>query len=595
MFRFLKKYWVYALLAPLFMIGEVVMDLVQPQLMSTIVDEGVLGLSNQNVGDLGLILVTGLKMIGFVAIGGLCGVMCGVFTNICSQNFGNDMRKAAFRRVMALSFEQTDQFSTGSLVTRVTNDVTQIQNMVAQCIRGFVRNIMLFGGGVVCMLTLDLSFGVVVACAFPFLLICVVFFISRVNPLFSLLQKKLDRVNSVMQENVSGSRVVKAYVREEYEKERFGKANQDLVDTQLRILTIFSYMTPIMNIVLNLSVVAVIYIGSIRVQEGGVTPGNVMAAITYLSQILNSVMMFAMIFQTVSRGLASYKRLKEVLECEPVIADGDREMIPAGGGMVEFRDVSFSYPGSSGESVLSHINLTIRPGETLAILGATGSGKTSLVNLIPRFYDATEGQVLVDGVDVKEYKVKKLRERVAVALQKSELFSVTIRENIQWGRDGASYEELREAAADAQAAEFIESKPEGYDTMVAEKGMSLSGGQKQRLSISRALLKKAEILIFDDSTSALDLKTEARLYEALRTKYPHVTKIIIAQRIASVKGADRIAVLDNGRIAACDSHEKLMESCGIYQDIYRSQLKADTEPCAPADEKTADRAAVLTQ
>ncbi len=595
MFRYLKKYWLYALLAPLFMIGEVLMDLVQPQLMSTIIDEGVLGLSNQNVGDLGLVIVTGLKMIGFVAIGGLCGVLCGVFTNICSQNFGNDMRKAAFRRVMALSFEQTDQFSTGSLVTRVTNDVTQIQNMVAQCIRGFVRNVMLFGGGIVCMLTLDLSFGVVVACAFPFLLICVVFFISRVNPLFSLLQKKLDRVNSVMQENVSGSRVVKAYVRENYEKERFGKANQDLVDTQLRILTIFSYMTPIMNIVLNLSVVAVIYIGSIRVQEGGVTPGNVMAAITYLSQILNSVMMFAMIFQTVSRGLASYKRLSEVLECEPVIADGETERVPAGGGMVEFKDVSFSYPGSRGESVLSHINLTIRPGETLAILGATGSGKSSLVNLIPRFYDATEGQVLVDGVDVKNYKLGKLRERVAVALQKSELFSVTIRENIRWGRDGASDQELREAASDAQAAEFIESKPEGYDTMVAEKGMSLSGGQKQRLSISRALLKKAEILIFDDSTSALDLKTEAKLYEALRTKYPDVTKIIIAQRIASVKGADRIAVLDNGRIAACDTHEKLMESCSIYQDIYRSQLKADSEPGVSGNETPADPAAVVTQ
>lgn len=611
MFRYLKKYWVFALLAPLFMIGEVLMDLVQPRLMSTIIDEGVLGLSNQGVGDLKLIIVTGLQMIGLVAIGGTCGVLCGVFTNLCSQNFGNDMRKAAFRKIMALSFEQTDQFSTGSLITRVTNDITQIQNMVSQCIRGFVRNIMLFAGGIASMMLLDISFGVVVACALPFLVICVAFFLAKVTPLFRVLQKKLDRVNSVMQENVAGSRVVKAYVKEEYEKKRFGDANEDLVGTQLRILTLSAYMTPVMNIVLNLSVVAVIYIGGIRVEQGDVTPGSVMAAITYLSQILHSVMMFAMVFQTISRGTASYRRVKEVMDCVPVIADGEAAMMSgeaatvnaeaaladekagpthgkaprkgpkgAAGGRVEFRNVSFAYPGSSGEAVLNHVNLTIEPGETLAILGATGSGKSSLVNLIPRFYDVTEGQVLVDGVDVKDWKLTELRDTVAIALQKSELFSTTIRKNLLWGDSEATEEELEKAAKDAQAAEFIHAKSEGYDTMVAEKGMSLSGGQKQRLSITRALLKNAKILIFDDSTSALDLKTEAKLYEALRTHYKDVTKIMIAQRIASVKGANRIAVLDNGNIVACDSHENLMKSCEIYQDIYRSQLKAGTEVSA---------------
>ncbi|MBQ8637619.1 MAG: ABC transporter ATP-binding protein [Lachnospiraceae bacterium] len=576
------------------MIGEVSMDLLQPQLMSIIVDEGVLGVSNNNVGDLKLILTTGLQMILTVVIGGTFGVLCGVFTNISSQNFGNDMRKDAFRRIMALSFEQTDRFSTGSLITRITNDITQVQNMVAQCFRGFVRNLMFFVGGIACMLSLDLSFGVIVACAFPFLLICVTFFISRVNPKFAILQKKLDKVNSVMQENVTGSRVVKAYVREDYEKERFGNANQDLIDTQLKILTIFSFMGPIMNIVLNVSVVAVLYVGSIRVQEGGVTPGNVMAAITYLSQILNSVMMFAMIFQTVSRGMASYARIKEVLDCEPVIADGagvpgsasDRGTAsgsaantPAASprGKVEFRNVSFAYPGGSGESVLSNINLTINPGETLGILGATGSGKSSLVNLIPRFYDVTEGEVLVDGVNVKDYKLSDLRRRIAIALQKSELFSTTIRENMRWGNMDATDDELEAAARTAQAAEFIHSKPEGFETMVAEKGMSLSGGQKQRLSISRAVLKQADILIFDDSTSALDLKTEANLYKALRTEHGSTTKIIIAQRIASVKGANRIAVIDNGRIIACDSHENLLKTCEIYQDIYQSQLKSSAD------------------
>ncbi len=592
MWKYLKKYLLFACLAPLFMIGEVAMDLIQPNFMSTIVDEGVLGLSNGGVGDLNIVITTGLKMILCVVVGGSCGVLCGVFSNLCAQNFGNDLRKDTFRRIMSLSFEQTDQFSTGSLVTRTTNDITQVQNMIQQCIRGFIRQLVFMIGGICCMVSMDISFGVIAICAFPFLLVCIVFFLSKVTPFFSILQAKLDRVNSVMQENVAGTRVVKAYVREEYEKDRFGKANKDLVDTQLHILLLMSYMTPIMNIVLNVAVVAVIYVGGIRVQTAGVTPGNVMAAITYLSYILNGVMMFAMIFQTVSRGMASYRRIEEVLNCEPVIADGGVDMdggagtgavadgcVSAAGaaasdrGRVELRHVSFAYPGGSGEQVLTDVNLAIEPGETVALLGATGSGKTSLVSLIPRFYDATEGEVLVDGVNVKDYKVSNLRDKIAISLQKSELFSKTIRENIKWGNPEATDEQVLAAAQAAQATEFIFSKPEGLDTMVAEKGMSLSGGQKQRLSISRALLKNAEILILDDSTSALDLKTEAKLYEALRTTYRHVTKIIIAQRIASVRGADRIAVIDNGRIVACAPHEELMRSCEIYQDIYRSQLK----------------------
>lgn len=579
MLKYLKKYWFYALLAPVFMIGEVMMDLIQPRMMSNIVDNGVLGLNNQNIGDMHIVLTSGIQMIGVVFLGGMFGVLSGVFANLCSQNFGNDIRKDCFQKIMSLSLEQTDKFSTGSLITRVTNDVTQVQNMVAQCIRGFVRTCMLFFGGIVCMLTLDLSFGVVVLCAFPIVLLIVLFFISKVNPLFLVLQKKLDKVNSVMQENVTGARVVKAYVREEYEKKRFGSANKDLVDTQLHVLVLLSYMMPLMNIIMNISIVAVIYIGSVRVQGGHTTPGNVMAAITYLTQILNSVVMLAMIFQNVSRGMASFGRLKEVLVCDPIISDGKGVSLNSQNsrGKVEFRNVSFAYPQSVGDGVLKNINLTVFPGETFAILGATGCGKSSLVNLIPRFYDVTEGEVLVDDVDVREYKLGELREKIAIALQKSELFSISIQNNILWGRENASWEEIGHAAQIAQAEEFINAQPKGYDTLVAEKGMSLSGGQKQRIAISRAVLKNADILIFDDSTSALDLKTEAQLYEALNKEYKDVTKIIIAQRIASVKNADRIAVIDNGRIAACGTHKELMETSDIYRDIYTSQLKSGGE------------------
>lgn len=573
MIKYLKKYSLFFILAPLFMLGEVSMDLLQPRLMAAIVDDGVLGLSNGGVGDLSLVIYTGVRMVGLVLFGCFCGVMSGVFANLCSQNYGNDIRKDAFRKVMSFSFEQTDRFSTGSLITRVTNDITQVQNLVSQCIRGFVRTFLLFAGGILCMLTLDLSFGVVVASALPLILICVIFFIGKANPKFTVLQERLDRLNNVMQENVSGARVVKAYVKEEYEKDRFKTANDELVGTQLDVLLLFSYMTPIMNIILNVSVVAVIKIGAVQVGEGSVTPGNVMAAITYISQILNAVMRMTMIFQMVSRGVASGRRIKEVLDCEPSIAGGSFDGETTVKGKVEFRDVSFSYPGMGGDKVIDHMDLTIYPGETFGILGATGCGKSTMVNLIPRFYEVTDGQVLVDDVNVKDYTLGALRDKVAVALQKSEIFSTSIRENIAWGNPDADDERIRQAAGVAQALEFIDGKEEGLDTQVTQGGHSLSGGQKQRVAISRAVLKNAEILIFDDTTSALDLKTEAKLYEALKREYAGTTKIIIAQRIASVKDADRIAVLENGHIAALGSHEELMENSEIYRDIYDSQLK----------------------
>ena len=574
-FRFMKKYWHMALLASAFMIGEVFIDLLQPRMMAEIVNEGILGLSNNGQPDIHIIVNTGIRMMLVVICGGLCGLLSAVFTNITGQGAGNDIRKFCFDRIMSFSFTQTDDFSTGSLITRITNDVTQVQQLIMQLIRGLVRCLMFFIGGSAALLSLDMSFGVIVACAFPLIIIDVSFVVWRTNPLFTVLQESLDRLNNIIQENVTGIRVVKAFVQEKNEAERFDEANRHLVDTQFNVMMLLSYLRPVMNIVLNFAVAGIIYVGSNQVQKGDIAPGSVMAAITYISQILNGMMMLAMIFQTLSRGLASTKRLQEVIDTESEIK---QEQLPMEGdgsrGSVRSENVKFIYE-DNGAEVLHDINLSITPGETLAIIGATGCGKTSLVSLIPRFYDAAEGHVYVDGVDVRAYDPAELRKKVTFCLQKAEFFSTTIRGNIALGDPDADEQEIRKAAASAQADGFIQQQPEGYDTVVAERGMSLSGGQRQRIAIARALLKKGEILIFDDVTSALDLKTEAALYAALNREYADVTKIIIAQRIASVRNADRIVVLDSGTISDCGSHDELMARSSVYRDIYHSQLKEE--------------------
>lgn len=472
---------------------------------------------------------------------------------------------------MTFSFPQLDQFGTGSLVTRVTNDITQVQNFVSQFVRGMIRTSMLMFGSMYCMFRLNRDFGLIVLCAFPLIVGCLAFCMAKANPLFSKLQAQLDSINAIMQEDVSGIRIIKACVREFYEKARFGKANDALIKTQLRVLVIFAFMNPVINALMYIVVAIILLAGSFEVGSGGTTPGSIMAAITYTTQLLNGILMLVMLFQNISRGIASWKRVKEVLHSQPELKDGAFDGKTEKHGEIEFRDVSFSYPGSS-QMVLEHVNLTVHQGETLAIMGATGCGKSSLVNLIPRFYDASSGAVLVDGVDVREYRQKELRKKISIVLQKSELFSTTIQENIAWGAPDAAIQAIQAAAVTAQADDFIRGTPDGYDTIVAERGMSLSGGQKQRISIARAVLKPAEILIFDDSTSTLDLKTEANFYAALQKANPQSTKILIAQRIASVRRADRIVVLENGRIAACGSHEELLKSCGAYQDIYHSQI-----------------------
>lgn len=571
MWKYVKRYLHFAIIAALFMVGEVLMDLLQPEIMSKIVDEGVLGVNNNGIGNLQLIWTQGIQMIGLVIFGGLCGSLNNVFVHMTGQNIGNEMRKDCFRNIMTFSFPQVDQFGTGSLVTRVTNDITQVQNFVSQFVRGMIRTSMLMFGSIFFMFRLNQRFGLIVLCAFPLIVGCLAFCLSKANPLFVKLQAQLDKINAVMQEDVSAIRIIKACVREIYEKVRFGKANEELIKTQLQVLTIFAFMNPIMNALMYVVVVIILLMGSYEVTGGGATPGTIMAAITYTTQLLNGILMLVMLFQNISRGIASWKRVKEVLHSQPELKDGAFDGNTKMQGRIEFRNVSFAYPGSN-QVVLKNINLTIRPGETVAIMGATGCGKSSLVNLIPRFYDVTEGAVLVDGVDVREYDQQVLRNKIAIVLQKSELFSLPIQENIAWGQPGASKEAIVQAAKVAQADGFIQSTPDGYDTMVAERGMSLSGGQKQRISIARAIVKGAETLIFDDSTSALDLKTEADLYAALKDVNPDSTKIIIAQRIASVRRADRIVVLEGGGIAACGTHEELMDTCKTYRDIYDSQM-----------------------
>lgn len=574
--RYLKPYWLFALLCPLAMILEVSMDLLQPTLMSDIVDNGILGdaAADEN---LRYVLITGLKMLVFSLIGCFGGIASAAFGTAAAQKMGNDLRKDAFAKVMHMSFQQTDKFTTGSLVTRLTNDITAIQEFVAMSLRMFVRTGMQFIGGIAVILTLNVNFGIVLVISLPVQLIAVAIIMKKASPLFSIVQSRLDKVNSVVQENVSGARVVKAFTREEYEINRFDNANTDLMTTNLKVQKLLATLNPILMIIMNASVIAIIMIGGFQVEAKAMQVGEVMAAVTYITQILMSVMMVGMMFQQVSRSAASMKRVNEVLSTNPVISDGHKSVDSDNSGTVEFRNVGFSYPGSSGKPVLSGIDLKVGKGQMIAILGSTGCGKTSLVNLVPRFYDATNGDVLVDGVNVKDYDVDTLRSKIGVVLQKSELFSGTVAENIRWGCETVTDEEVKTAAKIAQAEEFIDGFNDGYDTMISEKGASLSGGQKQRMAIARAIIKKPEILIFDDSTSALDLSTEAKLHKALRENLSGVTVIMIAQRIASVMRADKIAVLENGSICAFGTHKELMESSSVYRDIYYSQMKQGEE------------------
>ena len=595
-FRYLKPYALLAIISPLLMIGEVMADLFLPKLMTVIVDCGINASGDVSESELGsavmkilygegtyssmqVILTFGILMLVVVLIGGFFGVFCAYTAAKASQGLGDDLRCDAYKKVMSLSIEQTDKFTTGSLVTRMTNDITMIVDFTEMLLRMLVRSPMFFIGGTIMLCTLDVKFGFVLLCALPIMAIMLTFILTRAVPIFSRIQQKLDRVNSVVQENVTGARVVKAYVREEYEYERFKKANGELRDTNIKVQKMMAIMHPVLTVVMNAAVIAVILIGGIdiaNVAGSGMSAGTIMAAVTYVTQVIMSIMMVTMLFTSVSRAMASAKRVNEVLEAEPVIVSGDKSG-EADEIAVSFHNVSFRYPSATGRPVLHDINIEIKKGETFAIIGATGSGKTSLVNMIPRFYDATGGEVYVNGIPVKEYDLSTLRSRISYVMQKSELFSGTVAENIRWGKPDASDEEVRAAARIAQAEEFIEGFANKYEDYIAEKGASLSGGQKQRMSIARAIVRRPEMIILDDATSALDLATEARLRRALREELKDTTVVMIAQRIASVKDADRIAVIENGTIKDCGSHDELMRTSETYRDIYNSQMKGADE------------------
>lgn len=580
LFKYLKKYWWAVILAPTFMFIEVAMDMSLPAQMKIMVDKAIPSKNLEQV------LIVGGTMIGFVFIGVVGGFLSGVFANIASCNFANDLRKDVFKKIMHLSYDQTDDFSTGSLVTRVTNDVTQMQNFIAQMIRMFIRSFGMFALGIVLTLMIDLRFAIIIAIALPLEILVMLWFMKKAFPVFSIIQTKLDKVNTVVHENVSGARVVKAFCKEDYENERFQKVNGDYADTLLYVNKLLALLMPMFMLIVHFAQAAIYAVGGKSVIDGWnsmpgmlgtpeITLGETQQAVTYIVMICFALMQFGMIFSNVARAQASAKRINEVLDCPLEIVDGNLDVSTLTEvGTIEFKDVAFQYPNTNG-NVIEHINFKINKGETVAIVGATGSGKTTLVNLITRFYDVTSGEVLVDGVNVKEYKQVDLREKISIALQKSELFAGTIAENIAWGKPDASLDEIKLAADIAQASEFILSKSDGFNEYVEEKGTSLSGGQKQRLSIARAIVKKPEILIFDDASSALDLITEANLYKAMRKHINDTTKIVVAQRVATAKNADKIIVLDGGSIVDFDTHENLLQNCAIYQDIYNSQLKRE--------------------
>ena len=564
--RHVRPYLGWTLLAPTFMLLEVFMDLLQPQFMGKIIDVGVAN------GDKHYI-VTRAVMMGIVAMLGVVGGVGNmIFSTKASFAFARDLRSDVYRKIQSFSFANIDQFKTGSLVTRTTNDITQIQNAFSSCIRMLIRSPFLFLGGVVMVFSISPRLSLVVVCAIPLLAVLIFVLLSKGRPLFMSMQQKMDRVNTVMQENLAGIRVIKAFGRSAYEKKKFKTANDDLCNSTMRAMRMISFSFPLINLIMNITMILMYVFGGQMVFKGDLLPGDIMQFSNYVMRILMSLTMSSFMLMFLSRAGVSIRRVREVLDTQPDVSDGSNEEAAVTRGKVEFDDVSFRYPGSAGEPVLSHISFTVEPGQTVAILGATGSGKSSLVNLIPRLYDASSGSVKVDGVDVRDYKLDKLRGAIGVALQESVLFTGTIEENLRWGDEAASEEALHQAADIAQAAPFVSRLAEGYETSLGQRGVNLSGGQKQRLCIARALLKHPRILILDDSTSAVDLSTEAKIQTGLREVFGGMTVFIIAQRISSVMDADRILVLDNGEIIDSGTHNELKQRCEVYREIVVSQL-----------------------
>ncbi|MEK4997556.1 MULTISPECIES: ABC transporter ATP-binding protein [Paenibacillus] len=574
--HYLRPYWVWCVLAPLLMLVEVTMDLLQPTLMASIVDKGVM------TKDLSHIFSTGLIMLGVAFIGLIGGVGCTIFSSIASQNFGNDLRISLFEHIQKFSNKNLDQLKTGSLITRLTNDVVQLQTFVQMILRS-IRSPLLLVGSLVMAIRISPMLTLILAVAVPLLSLILYGLIRLSFPLFQKMQVKLDGVNTVLQENLSGIRVVKAFVRANHEQKRFNTANKDYTEIAIKAVRLMSLNMPLMMLVLNASIVAVLWFGGVQSWNGGLPVGQLIAFINYITQLLMSMLMLSNMLTFFSRAKVSADRENEVFSTISEIkevANAKKDAIH--NGRIVFDNVSFAYDPSDENLVLDDINFTAEPGETVAILGATGTGKSSLVSLIPRFYEVSSGSITIDGSDTRMIALEDLRSRIGYVMQQAILFSGTIRDNIRYGRPDATDEEVEEAAIAAEAHSFILELPQGYDTELGQRGINLSGGQKQRLSIARALLIQPTILIMDDSTSALDAATESRIRQMLKTRLRSSTNILIAQRVTSVIDADRILVLENGRIAVQGTHDGLMNSSEIYRDIWRSQMKGEEVPYVKA-------------
>ena len=554
----------YAILAPLFMLVEVSMDLMLPTTLSNIID---IGITN---GDTTYVWMTGAKMIGFAVIGLIGGVGCSIFSTIAAVNLGQNLRDGLFATIQSLSFLELDHFKTSSLITRLTNDITQIQTMVMMGLRILVRAPLLCIGGILMAYRLSSDLSGIFVITIPVILIFVAIVMSRSFPLFKSMQEKIDKVNNVMRENLLGVRVIKAFTIEHKQKDRFNEANDDLMNQSIRAQKLMIILNPVVMLLVNFSIVAVLWYGGFLVQAGVLETGKIMAFINYLTQIMMSLMMVIMISMNFSRAKASADRINEVLMTESSIQDSKSpEVIDQYD--IEFKDVSFKYHDHS-EEVLTDLSFKIKQGDRVGIIGGTGAGKSSLVQLIPRLYDVSSGEVLIGGRNVKEVSLHELRDKIGVVLQESILFSGTIESNIKFGYHDATDEELDQAARDAQAMEFIQLKESGYQTEVEQRGKNLSGGQKQRVSIARTLIRKPKILILDDSSSALDMATERQLQEAIKEQMTGSTVIMIAQRISAVMDANQIIVLDQGHISGIGTHEELLKTNEIYRSIAISQL-----------------------
>ena len=568
--KYIMPYLSAFILGPLMMITEVIGEVMLPKLVSMVINNGV---ANHDVGYIGKM---GLLMLATVALMMFGGIMGAYFGSKASISFAADLRTDVFKKIQRFSFENIDDFSTGSLVTRLTNDITQIQGVVMMCLRMALRAPGMFIGALIMAFSINSKLAMVILIVIPVLAIAIVTIMRKAFPKFELMQKKLDALNSGIQEALTNVRVVKSFVREDHEIEKFAKVNTDLKETSLSAIRVVIVNMPVMMLAMNFTTLGVVWFGGNLIIGGSMEVGDLTAFITYITQILSSLMMLSMIFLNASRAGVSLKRINEVLDTEIDLNDDHascKEKVVEE-GRIEFRDVSFAYKGENerNETVLEHISFTAEPGQTIGIIGSTGSGKTSLVQLIPRLYDVSEGQVLVDGVDVREYSLKNLRNGVGMVLQKNVLFSGSVEENLKWGDEDATTEEIRAAAESAQADGFVTAFNLGYNTMLDQGGSNVSGGQKQRLCIARALLKKPKILILDDSTSAVDTATEAKIRDCFANELKDTTKLIIAQRISSIQDADKILVLDDGKVIGMGTHEELVKTCEAYEEIYTTQI-----------------------